>query len=153
LRWFSCPGSSDRAILTKRRPTIRSEQLAAAAAWLADQKKAQDIRIYDVGEELQVADYFVVITGLNRPHVKAIYQELHVRLKAAGEIHARAEGADTAWWVLLDYGDVVVHILQSEAREYYDLDRLYQTCRGLEWPSVDLPELPEPAQHRRAAGE
>ena len=76
-----------------------------------------------------------------------------MRLKAAGETYSKAEGADVAWWVLLDYGDVVVHILQKEAREYYDLDRLYQDCEELDWSSVELPELPEPAPRRAAAGE
>lgn len=95
-------------------------------------------------DHIQVADYFVVVTCTSRPHVKAVYNELHVRLKAAGELHARAEGADLGWWVLLDYGDVIVHILQAEARQYYDLDRLYGECDLLEWSSVGLPELPEP---------
>ena len=85
----------------------------------------------------------MVVTGLNRPHVKAIHQELHVRLKAAGELHRRAEGADAFWWVLLDYGDVVVHILQEEAREFYDLDQLYHDCPKIDWEAVELPELPE----------
>ncbi len=94
-------------------------------------------------DQLQVADYFVVVTGLNRPHVKAIHQELHVRLKAAGELHRRAEGTDDFWWVLLDYGDVVVHVLQEEAREFYDLDQLYGECPQVDWQKVPLPELPE----------
>jgi len=90
---------------------ISSRQLAAAAAHLAEEKKGADIRVYEVADHLQVADYFVLITGLNRPHVKAIHQELHVRLKELGETHERAEGAEAGWWVLLDYHDVVVHIL------------------------------------------
>ncbi len=90
----------------------------------------------------------MVVTGLNRPHVKAIHQELHVRLKAAGETHSRAEGGDAGWWVLLDYGDVVVHILQEEAREFYDLDQLYGELPRLEWEKVDCPELPDPTQER-----
>ena len=126
-----------------RRSAIESRQLAAAAAWLADNKKGADIRVYDVRDHIQVADYFVVVTCTSRPHVKAVYNELHVRLKAAGELHARAEGADMGWWVLLDYGDVIVHILQAEAREYYDLDRLYGECPLLDWQAVDLPVLPE----------
>ena len=79
---------------------------------------------------------------MNRPHVKALHQELHVRLKAAGERYSRAEGGDSGWWVLLDYSDVVVHVLQAEARTYYDIDRLYQDCDELDWRSVELPELP-----------
>ena len=97
-----------------------------------------------------MADYFLVITGTSRPHVKALYNELHVRLKAAGETHSRAEGADLGWWVLLDYLDVVVHIQQPEAREYYELDRLYGECQELDWKQVELPALPEPGSARVA---
>lgn len=102
-----------------------------------------------MSDHLRVADYFVVVTGLNRPHVKALHQELHVRLKALGETYRKAEGADVCWWMVLDYGDVVVHILQPEAREYYDLDRLYGDCEQLDWQSVVLPPLPESAPAAR----
>jgi ribosome-associated protein len=127
---------------------IESKQLAAAAAHLADLKKALDIKVYDVGEQIKVADWFVVVSAPSRPHVKAVTQELHVRLKAIGERHTRAEGAETGWWVLLDYGDVVVHILQPEAREFYEIDQLYGDCEVLDWAEVELPELPEPQNHR-----
>ena len=103
-----------------------------------------DIRVYDVGEQIKVADWFVVVSAPSRPHVKAITQELHVRLKAIGERHSRAEGAESGWWVLLDYGDVVVHILQPEAREFYEIDQ-YGECPLLDWEEVELPELPEPS--------
>jgi len=73
-----------------------------------------------------------------------------VRLKAAGQTYRRAEGADVCWWVLLDYGDVVVHILQEEAREYYDLDRLYGECPEIDWEKVERPELPEPSAQSAA---
>jgi len=83
------------------------------------------------------------MTGTSRPHVKALYNEIHVRLKAAGEVHSKAEGVPEAWWVLLDFVDVVVHILQPEARAFYDLDHLYGECPQLDWRSVALPELPQ----------
>jgi ribosome-associated protein len=111
---------------------------------LADFKKGVDIKVYDVVDQLQVVDYFVVVTGLNRPHVNAIHQELHVRLKAAGETYGRAEGADACWWILLDYGNVVVHILQEEARDFYDLDQLYDHCPQEDWQTVEVPDLPDP---------
>ncbi len=76
----------------------------------------------------------------NREKVKALYDEIHVRLKALGERHSKAEGADLGWWVLLDYVDVVVHILQPEARSYYELDQLYGEC-----PLVDLSRVEVPA--------
>lgn len=123
-------------------PAIETKILAAAAAQLADAKKGLDIRIYDVSEHIRVADYFLVITGTSRPHVKAMQNELHVRLKAAGE-KPITEGAGLGWWVLIDFGDVVVHILQDEAREYYDLDRLYGECPVLDWTAIEVGEIPE----------
>ncbi|MFT4710091.1 MAG: ribosome-associated protein [Planctomycetota bacterium] len=136
--------SAETAPRFTRSTAIDSKTLSAAAAWLSEQKKAEDIKIYDVDEQFQVADYYVVITGTSRPHVKALYDELHVRLKAAGEQHRPVEGADLGWWILLDYGDVIVHILQPDAREYYDLDNLYGECEELDWRAIELPEIPDP---------
>jgi len=85
----------------------------------------------------------VLISGLSRPHVKAIADEIHVQLKALGEKHARAEGAELGWWVLLDYVDVVVHILQPEARSYYELDQLYSECPELDIGTIPLPAFAE----------
>ncbi len=96
-----------------------------------------------MAEQIKVADYFVIVTATSRPQVRAIYDELHVRLKAAGERHVKAEGLDLGWWVLLDYSDVVVHVQQEDAREYYGLDTLYQKCPQLNWHAVLLPELPD----------
>ena len=90
-----------------------------------------------------MADYFVVATGQNRTHVRALYNVLHVRLKSAGERHRPVEGADLGWWIVLDFGDVVVHLLQQDARNYYDLDHLYGDCPRLDWRSIEIPELPK----------
>ena len=87
--------------------------------------KGEDLCVYDVGDALQVSDYFVVVTGTSRPHVKALYEEIHHRLKNAGEKHARAEGADMGWWVLLDFGPFVVHVFHEDTRAYYDIERLW----------------------------
>ena len=99
--------------------------------------------MFAVDEHLKVADYFVVATGQNRNHVRALFNEIHVRLKALGEQHRPVEGADLAWWVVMDYGDVVVHLLQPEARDYYELDRLYAQCPRLDWRAVAPPGQPE----------
>lgn len=115
---------------------------------MCDQKKGEDIQVIEVGERLKVADYFVVATGTSRAHVRGLYSEVHARLKAAGVTHARAEGIDLGWWIVIDYGDVVVHLLQPEAREYYDIERLYGDCPRLDWRQVDLPALPEPRAAR-----
>jgi ribosome silencing factor RsfS/YbeB/iojap len=97
----------------------------------------------------RIADYVVVATGLSRPQVVAMYEEIHARMKAAGVRHSRAEGVDLGWWVLLDFGDVVVHLMQPEARDYYDLDGLYREAGEVAWREVKLPALPLP--HYRVA--
>ena len=97
----------------------------------------------EVTDQLRVADFFVVAGGTSRAHVKAMFDELHVRLKAAGETHRPAEGQELGWWIVLDYGDVIVHLLQPEAREYYDLERLYGDCPRVDWESAPQVELPE----------
>jgi ribosome-associated protein len=127
-----------------------AKTLAALAAHIADEKKAEDIQVFDVDERLKLADYFAVITGQNRTHVRALVNELHVRLKAMGERHQRPEGQDLGWWVVLDYGDVVVHVLQRDAREYYDLDHLYGDCPLLDWREVEVPASPQPDQAETA---
>jgi len=127
---------------------IDSKELAIAVAQLADQKKGLEIEILDVGERLRVADYFVLVTGTSRPHVKALFNELHVRLKASGENHKPVEGDDLGWWILLDYGGVIVHLMQPEAREYYALELLYTDCPRLDWD----PSAPPSQAEERAAG-
>ncbi len=111
------------------------------AARLADGKKAADIRVLLVAPLSNIADYFVLATGLSRPQVRAIEQEIHLSLKELGIRHSRVEGADMGWWLLMDYGDVVVHLMQPEAREYYNLDGLYGDAEELDWRAVELPEL------------
>lgn len=130
-------GSSEPLL---RSPVIDSKTLAATVAKIAEEKKGVDLAVYDVADTIKVADYFVVVTGTSRPHVRALYEDIHHRLKRLGEGHSRAEGADLGWWVLLDYSDVVVHIQQEEARGYYGLDDLYGDCDKLEWESIPVTE-------------
>jgi ribosome-associated protein len=92
-----------------------------------------------VGERLGLADYFLLVTGLNKSHVRALQNELHVRTKTVGLKHHPVEGSNLHWWVVMDFGQVVVHLLQPEARDYYDLDRLYTDCKELDWEAVELP--------------
>ena len=91
-----------------------------------------------MAERLGLAEYFLFVTGLNRTHVRALENELHVRAKAIGVRHHPVEGEGLHWWVVMDFGDVVVHLLQPEARDYYDLDRFYGDCPRLDWESVPV---------------
>jgi len=106
---------------------------------VCEEKKAEDIVAVNVAERLGLTDYFLLVTGLNRSHVRALENELHVRTTALGIRHQPPEGNGLYWWVVMDYGAVGVHILQPEARAYYDLDRFYADCPRLDWESIELP--------------
>jgi ribosome-associated protein len=116
---------------------------------VCEEKKAEDIEAIRVEPRIQVLDYFVLVTGLNRTHIRALTNEIHLRLKAAGERHRPIEGGDLGWWVVLDFGDVAVHLMQREAREFYDLEKLYHDCPRLDWRAVGA-ELPASAAAKGA---
>ena len=137
-----------RSSRTSPEATIEAKALAAAIAQIAAERKAEDVEVIEVAERLKVADYFVVATGNSRAHVKALYNELHARTKAAGIGHHPAEGVELGWWIVLDFGDVVAHVLQRDARTYYDIERLYNDCPRLDWRNVPAALLPEPVARR-----
>jgi ribosome-associated protein len=111
-----------------------ARRLALVAARAADDKGAEDVVILEVGDVLVVADEFVVASGANDRQVKAIVDEIERRVSAAGlSKPLRIEGRDERRWVLLDYGDVVVHVFLREARDFYELERLWGDVPRLEW--------------------
>ena len=90
--------------------------------------------ILDVLEQLEIVDYFVIATGLNERHLRAMASEIDVRVKKEDErLKNHAEGIKNERWVLLDYGAVVVHLFHPEAREYYDLEFLWAAAPRVEW--------------------
>jgi ribosome-associated protein len=98
-------------------------------------KKARDIIIIDVAELLVVTDYFVIATGASDQQVRAIAQEIERGLREGAQAKPRGrEGMDLREWVLLDYGDIVVHVFQPEVREFYRLETLWQDAPRLELP-------------------
>jgi len=101
-------------------------QRALAVADAANEKKGEDVVILDVAPILAIADVFVLVSGSNVRQVRTIVEEIEKGLKDIdGSRPISVEGLDDASWVLLDYGDVVVHVFLNETREYYDLDRLW----------------------------
>jgi ribosome-associated protein len=112
----------------------RSRHLAVVAARAAADKKAQEIIALDVSERLVLTDVFLVVSGANERQVKAIVDAVDEALHKEGAKAVRKEGVGEARWVLMDYGDVVVHVQHEEDREYYALERLWKDC-----PVVDLP--------------
>lgn len=101
-------------------------QWAIRAAQAAADKKANDVVIIDVADLLVVTDYFVICTGNTDVQVRAISDEVEDRLREeAGLKPIGREGSDEGRWVLLDYGDFVVHVFQPEEREFYRLEKLW----------------------------
>ena len=100
-------------------------ELALYAAELASGKKGHDLYLLEVGQVSIVADYFLLVTGTTAIQVKTICDHLMETLKKKGFQTIRVEGYSEAWWVVLDYGFLVIHVFQPEARAFYDLERLW----------------------------
>ena len=99
------------------------------AARVAEEKKAKDILILDLREVTSFTDFFVICTSANPRQAQAIADEIGKQLKTLGELPISSEGYDSGEWVLLDYGDFLVHIFSEAARKYYDLERLWRPAK------------------------
>lgn len=107
---------------------------AIAAAHAADAKQGHDTVVLRVGPILGITDLFVITSAPNNRLVRAIAEEVELRVGAdGGPKPLRTEGLDDMRWVLLDYGDFVVHVFQDEARAFYDLDRLWADAERVDW--------------------
>jgi ribosome-associated protein len=98
----------------------------------AEEKQARNIRVLDLREVTSFADYFVIASGANSRQIQAIADEIHQRLKKLGEMPNSMEGYDNADWILMDYGDYLVHIFSDKARLYYDLERLWRDAKTVD---------------------
>ena len=105
-----------------------------AALHAAGEKKALEPVVLDLKEIASFTDYFVIVSGANERQVQAISDEVYESLKKAGHTAARVEGYKTAEWILLDYGDFVVHVFEQKARKFYDLERLWRESKRVELP-------------------
>ena len=103
-----------------------SEQLAELAAEACDDKKATNIELFNVEKVTSLADWIIVTEGLSDVQVKAIIKSVEIRLKEeANRIPLRREGLNDARWALLDYGELIVNVLQPKERKYYDLESFW----------------------------
>jgi ribosome-associated protein len=98
----------------------------------ADDKKASDLVILDISEIASFANYFLICTGDSSRQMQAIADEIEKRLKAQGTRPSHMEGYQNSEWILLDYGDLVIHIFSKTARVYYDLERLWRDSKKLD---------------------
>jgi ribosome-associated protein len=113
----------------------RAVELAMVAAQAAADKLATDVTVLDVADRLAITDAFVLTSAPSERQVRSIIDEVELRMREAGVKPIRREGEREGRWVLLDFGDVVVHVQHAEEREYYALERLWKDCPEL--PFVD----------------
>ncbi len=113
---------------------IDSRDLAIVAANAADGKQADDIIILPVGDILAITEYFVVASASNKRLVRAVADEILGVVRATtGRSPLRSEGANEQEWILIDYGDIVVHIFGEETRRFYEIERLYKDVVPVNW--------------------
>ena len=140
------PKGNRRTTSTKRARTEQGEPQATdktpaldpsvtTALQAASDKKALAPVVLDLRELASFTDYFLITGGTNQRQVQAIADEIEARLKQEGTRPARIEGYKTAEWVLLDYGDFVVHVFDEKARRFYDLERLWRDATRVELPA------------------
>ena len=120
--------------------TDNAMTLARVAAQAAADKLAKDILLVDVSDRLAITDVFVIVTGANERQVGAIVDSVEEKMRAAGCPPPRREGERDGRWVLLDFGDVIVHVQHSEERVFYALDRLWKDCPTVAFVDTAAPD-------------
>ena len=118
---------------------MTSRESAIVLAKALDSKKGMEIKVLKTEELTTLADYFVLCTGTSAPQLKALADAGEKAMKEAGILPHHIEGHRGGTWILQDYGDVVVHLFDTEARAFYDLDRLWQDA-----VEVDLTDILQP---------
>lgn len=113
-----------------------SVEMARLAIEGLEEKKAEDIKIIDISEVSVIADYFIIAGGNNRSQIQAMTDSVCEKLGRAGHPEKQIEGYDNANWVLIDFGDVIVHIFDKENRLLYDLERIWRDGKAVEADSL-----------------
>ena len=113
--------------------THDARELALVAANAAADKKASDVIVLDVSDQLVITDCFVIASAPNERQVGAIVDNVEEKMRDAGTKPVRREGAREGRWVLLDFVDVVVHVQHTEERSFYSLERLWKDCPRIEF--------------------
>lgn len=111
-------------------------ELARIAIEALEDKKAEDIRVIDISEVSVIADYFIIAGGSNPSQIQALSDSVEEKLGRAGCPVRQIEGYDTANWVLLDFGDIIVHVFDRENRLLYDLERIWRDGKQIEVSSL-----------------
>lgn len=104
----------------------RSKTMAKLAVQALEDKKGEDIKVIDITGVSVIADYFIIASGTNKNQVQALADNVEETLGRAGYPSRQIEGFQTANWILMDFGDIIVHVFDSENRLFYDLERIWR---------------------------
>ena len=104
----------------------RAAEMARIAIEAMEDKKAEDVRVLDISEVSVLADYFIIASGKNRNQIQAMKENVEEQMEKNGFFVKHVEGYDTAHWILMDYGDVILHIFDEESRSFFDLERIWR---------------------------
>ncbi|KAA5828708.1 ribosome silencing factor [Saccharopolyspora hirsuta] len=119
--------------------TENARRLALIAAQAAADKKATDVVLLDVSEQLVITDCFLIASAPNERQVEAIVDAIEEKVREAGTKPVRREGAREGRWVLLDFVDLVVHVQHAEERSFYQLEKLWKDCPRIEFVDQNAP--------------
>ena len=111
---------------------ITSKEMALKAAEILSSKKADDLKVLEIKGLTTICDYFVICSGTSTPHIKALCDETELKLSEAYGVKCRNEGYGAANWLLMDYGNVVIHIFNKESLDFYGLERLWADVKQIE---------------------
>ncbi len=103
-----------------------SKKMAAMAVEALEDRKGEDIRVIDISSISTLGDFFIIAAGTNRTQIQALADNVQEKLGRAGYNVKNIEGYDTASWILLDFGDIIIHVFNSEMRVFYDLERIWR---------------------------
>lgn len=116
----------------------RTQKTVRLVAQAAEDRKAEEITVLKVSEVSYLADYFVIVTGFSHVQVRAIYQAITQEVEEeAQRVPISIEGQREGTWVLIDYGDVVVHVMLPEEREFYSLEAFWGHAERVDWSTLD----------------
>lgn len=109
-----------------------AREMAKLAIQALEDKKAEDIHVIDISEVSVIADYFIIAGGSNKSQIQALCDNVQEKLGRAGYPERQTEGYQTANWILMDFGDVIVHIFDKENRLLYDLERIWRDGKQID---------------------
>ena len=111
---------------------MEAKEMAAMAIQALEDKKAEDVKVIDISDVSTIADYFIIASGKNRSQIQAMCDNVEETLGRAGTPMKQKEGYQNANWILMDYGDIIVHIFDTENRLFYDLERIWRDGKEMD---------------------